>query len=434
MNPFHHFHLNLAKQSSRQSPLVARTPLKNRVVKQTDTTHATGAKAAKRLFSKNPLRPSRPLRDVKSALRVGFVPLTDCAPLVMARELGLFQKYGLRVALSRELGWATVRDKIIHGELDAAHALAAMPLAATLGLGSIPCDCLAALVLNLNGNAITLSNDLWKRGVRDGKTLREEIVRSRREKIYTFGAVFPFSSHRHLLRQWFAAHGVDSERDVRIVIVPPPQMAMNLKAGNLDGFCVGEPWNSVAVQSGAGWIAATSVELGAGHPEKVLMVRHDFAEKRGQEHVALIAALLEACEFCDAPENHDEVIATLARPEYIGVSEAALRHGIEGALNFGHGISRNVEDFCLFRRHAANEPSGDKAAWVFELVHSSGLCREPSTLNFAMGRKCFRSDIYAQAVRLRGDETESKPAGKRVPGFLRRAVKLSALLPAPVPS
>src|SRR5436190_6084016 len=163
-------------------------------------------------------------------LRLGFVPLADCAPLVMAHELGLFGKYGLKVALQRQLGWATVRDKIIHGELDAAHALAAMPLAATLGLGSIRCECITALVLNLHGNAITLSNDLRKRGVRDAETLRKEIIRSRREKMFTFGAVFPFSSHRHLLRQWLAASGIDPERDVRVAIVPPPQMVANLKA------------------------------------------------------------------------------------------------------------------------------------------------------------------------------------------------------------
>ena len=157
-------------------------------------------------------------------LRVGFVPLTDCAPLVMAQELGLFAKYGLSVTLSRELGWTTVRDKIIYGELHAAHALAAMPFAATLGLGSMKCDCLAGLVLNLNGNAITLSRDLWLRGVRDAKTLREEIDRGQGKKIYTFGVVFQFSSHNFLLRQWLAAGGIDPDRDVRIVIVPAPAM------------------------------------------------------------------------------------------------------------------------------------------------------------------------------------------------------------------
>jgi ABC-type nitrate/sulfonate/bicarbonate transport system substrate-binding protein len=176
----------------------------------------------------------------RPALRLGFVPLTDCAPLVMAHELGLFRKYGVRALLSRELGWATIRDKIIHGELDAAHAVAGMPVAATLGLKSVRCDCVTALVLNLHGNAITLSRDLWRAGVRDGATLCQEIRRARRKRPFTFGAVYSFSSHYYLLRNWLTASGVDPDRDARIVIVPPPQMVLNLKAGHLDGFCVGE--------------------------------------------------------------------------------------------------------------------------------------------------------------------------------------------------
>ena len=326
----------------------------------------------------------------------------------MAERLGLFKQFGLRVQLSRELGWATVRDKVVHGELEAAHAIAAMPLAATLGLGSVAVDCLTALVLNLNGNAITLSENLWRRGVRDGKTLREEITRSRHEKIYTFGVVFPFSSHRHLLRRWFAAHGLDADRDVRIVVVPPPQMVANLHAGHLDGFCAGEPWNSVAVQSGAGWIAATSSQLDSLHPEKVLMVRSDFAVKRSEEHVALVAALFEACEFCDQPENHAQIIETLARPEYIGVSASAQRHGITGEMDFGHDTERALPDFCIFHRDHANEPGGDKAAWVLELVRTSGLFKEAPAISFALGRKIFRADIFEQAVALR-PSTSTQP-------------------------
>lgn len=334
-------------------------------------------------------------------LRIGFVPLNDCAPLVMAQELGLYEKYGVRVALSRELGWATIRDKIVHRELDAAHALVAMPIAATLGLCSIPTDCVAALVFNLNGNAITLSNDLWNRGVRDGATLREEIKRARHEKIYTFGAVFPFSSHRHLLRRWLASHGIDADRDVRIVIVPPPQMTANLKAGHLDGFCVGEPWNSAAVQARAGWIASTSAEFDSGHPEKVLMARRDFAEKRNEEHVALIAALIEACEFCDAPENHEQIIRTLARPEYIGVSGNALRHGITGEMDLGREMRRMISGFCVFHRGNVNEPDSSKAAWALDLVRAGGFCKEPAALNFAFGRRVFRLDIFDAAAQLR---------------------------------
>jgi ABC-type nitrate/sulfonate/bicarbonate transport system substrate-binding protein len=340
-------------------------------------------------------------------LRLGFVPLTDCAPLVMALELGLFRKFGLHVQLSRELGWATVRDKIVHGELDAAHALAVMPLAATLGLGSIAVECLTALVLNLHGNAITLSNELWKHGVRDGHTLRQAIRASRREKVLTFGVVFPFSSHRHLLRKWLSAHGIDPERDVRMVVVPPPQMAANLKAGNLDGFCAGEPWNTVAVQARAGWIVAASAELDPGHPEKVLMVRRDFAANRDGEHLALVAALLEACKFCGQPENAAEIATTLARPEFVGVPAEILRRSLAGECDFGTDETRTVRDFFVFHRNDANEPSGEKAAWALQLVRASGLCAEPSDLNFALGRQVFRADLFDSAVKSISETTTS---------------------------
>ena len=338
-------------------------------------------------------------------LRVGFVPLSDCAPLVMAQELGLFKKQGLNVVLSRELGWASIRDKIIHGELEAAHAVAGMPVAATLGLGSIACDCLTALVLNLHGNGITLSNDLWKRGVRDGNSLREEIIRSRREKLFSFGVVYPFSSHNFLMRDWLMKAGIHPDRDVRIVVVPPPQMVANLRAGNLDGFCVGEPWNSVGVQSRVGTCVAASADLAPCHPEKVLMVRRDFAQKRNQEHLALAAALLEACEFCDAPDHREQIVATLAQSAYVNVPPSALRHGFNKEFDFGHGDVRCVQNFTVFHRHNANEPSEDKADWVLQQLRASGLCQDSSRLNRELGQRIFRADIFEQAVRLRGATT-----------------------------
>jgi ABC-type nitrate/sulfonate/bicarbonate transport system substrate-binding protein len=339
-------------------------------------------------------------------LRLGFVPLTDCAPLVMAQELGLFKKYGLRVALSRELGWATIRDKVIHGELDAAHAVAGMPVAATLGLNSVACDCLTALVLNLNGNAITLSADLWNRGVRDGAILRAEIARAHGEKTFTLGVVHSFSSHNYLLRNWLIAAGIQPDRDVRIVVVPPAQMVTNLKAGHLDGFCVGEPWNSLAVRAGEGCVVAVSAELDPLHPEKVLMVRREFAERREPEHLALIAALLEACAYCDASENHDAIISVLARPEFVNVPPDVLRCGLSGTFSFTRRESRSISDFCIFHRHDANEPSADKAGWVLRNLRTSGLCKESGLLNAALGRRIFRPDIFSAAQQL---QTSSKP-------------------------
>ncbi len=338
-------------------------------------------------------------------MRLGFVPLTDCAPLVMAQELGLFKKYGLRVALTRELGWATIRDKVIHGELDAAHAVAGMPVAATLGLNSIACDCLTALVLNLHGNAITLSTALWNRGIRDGQRLRAEIQRTRGEKVFTFGVVYSFSSHNYLLRNWLTAAGIQPDRDVRIVVVPPAQMVTNLKAGHLDGFCVGEPWNSLAVRAGEGCVVAVSAELDPLHPEKVLMVRREFAERREQEHLALIAALLEACAYCDQPENHREMIPILARPQYVNVSEEVLRYGLSGPFALTKKDARSISDFCIFHRHDANEPSADKAGWVMRNLRTSGLCKDATQLNSALGRRIFRADIFSQAQTLKPSPT-----------------------------
>ena len=333
-------------------------------------------------------------------LRVGFVPLNDCAPLAMARELGLFAKYGLAVELKRELGWATIRDKIIYGELDAAHALAPMPFAASLGLGSIPCDCVTGLVLSLQGNAITLSEDLWERGVRDAKTLREVIVKFRREKVFTFGVVFPFSSHNFLLRQWLAGAGIEPERDVRIVVVPPPQMLANLKAGNLDGYCAGEPWNSLAVQHGAGWCAATSAGLAPGHPEKVLLVRRRFAEERADEHLALIAALLEACAYCDEPGNAGHVIETLARPAYLNAPAVGWEQSMRGLFDFGHGRLEASPGFHIFHRHGANEPSADKADWVMRLMVKTGTITNRSFLQSAGAHQIFSPEIFHRAQQL----------------------------------
>jgi ABC-type nitrate/sulfonate/bicarbonate transport system substrate-binding protein len=318
----------------------------------------------------------------------------------MANELGLFLKYGLRVELRRELGWATIRDKVVYRELDAAHAVAGMPFAATLGLGSVPCDCLTALVLNQHGNAITLSDELWKRGVRNGATLRQEILRLGTGKTLTFGIVYPFSSHNFLLRAWLTDAGINPDRDVRIVVVPPPQMVSNLKAGHLDGFCVGEPWNSVAVQSAAGWCVAASAELAPGHPEKVLMTRRDFAEKHPSEHLALVAAVLEACAFCQAPANYSQIIDVLARPEYVGVPKKALEPGLRGELDFGRGNTRRVAEFNVFYAPDANEPSAEKAAWVFRHLRETGRIRNVATLNPSLGRRIFRADLFQQALRL----------------------------------
>jgi ABC-type nitrate/sulfonate/bicarbonate transport system substrate-binding protein len=329
------------------------------------------------------------------ALHLGFVALADCAPLIMARELGLFTKRGLNVVLHREVGWATIRDKILYGELHAAQAPAGLVVASSCGLGTVQVDCLTGLVLNLHGNAITLSQALWNRGVRDGRTLRQEIVASR--QLLTFGVVHPFSSHNVLLRHWLRAHGIDPEHDVRIVVVPPPQLHGNLKAGQLDGYCVGEPWNSMAVLARTGWCAAISAELAPGHPEKVLMVTSAFAERSEEQHLALIAALAEACRFCERPENRERIMETLAQPRNVGAPMQALRMSLGSTFDFGNGRVEKVSNFHVFAQGNANEPTAAQGQWVLNGIKECGLADDESLPKERIA-EWFRADVYRRAV------------------------------------
>ena len=336
-------------------------------------------------------------RGKEHAIRIGFVGLTDCAPLVMARELGLFEKHGLVVELSREIGWATIREKVIHRELDAAHAPAGMLFAAAAGLGGTSADCVTGIVLNLHGNAITLSQRLWNAGVLDGGTLRDFV--RRRSRPVTFGTVYQWSSHSVLLRLWLKAHGFDVEKDARVVVVPPSQMVAHLRAGHLDGFCAGEPWNSLAVMSRAGWVVARSAELAPLHPEKVLMVRGDFAERSDEQHTAIIAALIEAARYCDDPANRETVAETLARPGCVGANADAIQQSMRGVYDYGNGRVEPCQGFNIFARENASEPDERKAVWVAQSLISSGLAAA-GQLPIELSTKCFRPDIFARAAAL----------------------------------
>lgn len=316
----------------------------------------------------------------------------------MAQELGLFAKYGVAVELRREVGWATIRDKIIYGELEAAHAPAGVVIAANCGLGSIQSACLAGMVLNLQGNAITLSESLWRRGVRDGHSLRETIRGDSHR--YAFGVVHNYSTHSGMLRIWLRSHGIDPECDVQIVVVPPPQVHANLRAGHLDGYCVGEPWNSLAVLSKTGWCVTTSMDFAPRHPEKVLMVRKDFATNSKPDHLAVIAALIEACAFCEKPENRERLIETLAQSKYVGAPIQALRMGMGGTFDYGHDRIEKQSRFHIFSAENANEPTLEKANWVIDNLLASGLVEDPTLIPRERAEEWFRADIYQQALEL----------------------------------
>jgi ABC-type nitrate/sulfonate/bicarbonate transport system substrate-binding protein len=329
-------------------------------------------------------------------LRVGFLALTDAAPLIVAQRHGFFARHGLQVTLEREVGWVTIREKIIYGELDAAQAPAPMLWSAQLGLGCAPSAVLTGLVFNLHGNALTLSNQLYAEGVRDAATLRD-VARSRRgESRLTLGVVFPFSSHHLHLRQWLTAAGIRPDHDVRIAVVPPAQMFRNLQAGTIDGYCAGEPWNSIAVRAGAGWCPAWSAAHSPGHVEKVLMVTDRFARERAAEHAALIAALAEAAEWCDAPHHREEWAALLGEAAFLNLPARVISPALLGHFDCGHGRVEDVPDFLVFHRGEANAPTAEKALALQHELVAAGMLHPP--LDPELPRRLFREDLYRDAV------------------------------------
>jgi len=336
-------------------------------------------------------------RPAPRGLRLGFVALSDAAPLVAARELGLFGRHGLVVELRREVGWATVRDKVIYGELDAAQAPAPLLWSAQLGLGGPAGAVLTALVLNRHGNALTLSTRLRPGGVGAVPDFRAAALRRRGERRLTLGVVHPFSSHHLLLRQWLTAAGLEPERDVRIVVVPPAQMYRNLAAGTLDGYCAGEPWGTVAVRAGEGWCPAWSARLAPAHLEKVLMVRASFAEGRSAEHLALVAALHEACAWCDVPANRPQLARWLAGANYLALPVEAILPALTGRFDCGQGVVEAVPDFHIFSRGGANLPSPEAAAALQAELVAAGLIPRTAVSPDLPGR-LFRPDLYRAAL------------------------------------
>ncbi len=327
-----------------------------------------------------------------------MLALTDAAPFIAAQELGLFARRHLHVELHREIGWATIRDKIIYGELDAAHAPAPMLWSIQLGLGCPPCPVLTALVTSVNGNALTLSRALWDAGVRDGATLHAHARQHRARQPLTFGVVFPFSSHHLLLRDWLQAAGFEPERDVRIVVVPPAQMFRNLNAGTLDGFCAGEPWNSVAVREGAGWCPTWSAIWRPGHVEKILLVTTQFAESRPAEHAALVRALSEAAAWCDDQSNRPRLVAMLADARYLNLPAAVIAPTLQGQFDCGHGRIEPAPDFHVFHRDGATVPALAKAQALQAALTSAGLLPGGVDPILQLPRRLFREDLHREIL------------------------------------
>jgi len=276
----------------------------------------------------------------KTEVNVGFIPLTDCASVVIASVLGFDKKYGIKINVSKEASWAGVRDKLINGELDAAHVLYGLIYGVHLGIGGPKKDMSVLMCLNQNGQAITLSNQLKEKGVTDGKSLKRLIDTDKRE--YTFAQTFPTGTHAMWLYYWLAAQGINPMQDVKTIVVPPPQMVANMRVGNMDGYCVGEPWGARAIFDNIGFTVATTQEIWMDHPEKVLGCSAEFVKKYPNTARALIMAVLDAARFIDNVKNRPQVAKLICGKSYVNAPEDVIVQRFMG--NYDNGIGKRWKD------------------------------------------------------------------------------------------
>lgn len=366
-------------------------------------------------------------------IEAGFIPLFDSAVLVVARELGFASREGVNLSLHRETSWANIRDRIAIGHFDVAHMLGPMPLAFNLRLAPLSADTIVPFALSLGGNCVTVSNAVWA-GMADhgaeadadpsrtGEALRKLIAtrNAKGEPKLRLAVTHPHSGHKYELSYWLAACGIDPLADVDIVIVPPPFMPDTLAAGHVDGYCVGEPWNSLSVVRGTGRIVTAKARIWRNSPEKVLGVRKSFAEARPEALAALLRALHHAARWCQAPENRTALADLMAQRAFLGVPAELQMPALSGRLDLGAGIIRTIDDFFLPFDKAANFPWKSHALWFYTQMVRWGQVAHTAE-NSRTAHETYRPDLYRAAL---------KPLGVALPAA---NAKVEGALTAPTP-
>ena len=351
----------------------------------------------------------------ETRLRIGFIPLCDAAALLVAVDKGFAAAEGLDIELLREVSWANVRDKLNIGLFDAAHLLAPVAIASSLGLGHIKVPIVAPFGLGVNGNAITVSPGLHAEMIEaaDGDVLDPlvtaralaRIVAERKRtgaEPLTLGMTFPFSTHNYQLRFWMAAAGIDPDDDVRLVVLPPPYMVESLTSGQVDAFCVGAPWNSVAVDLGVGCILHFSSEILAHAAEKVLALRAHWADENPDTVAKLVRALDRSAAFIEDPANRGEVAALLAAPHRVGVAAEVIERTLEGRLKVApDGSTRTDKRYLLIGHNGAARPAPVQAAWLYAQMARWGQAPLSAEL-LAAAKGVFRPDLFDAAVQSKG--------------------------------
>ncbi len=329
-------------------------------------------------------------------VRVGFIPLTDCASVVVAAVMGFDEKYGIKIVLSKEVSWAAVRNKLINGELDASHVLYGLIYGLQLGIGGPKTDMSVLMTLNNNGQAITLSNQLKDKSVTTGEALKKLLDAEKRD--YTFAHTFLTGTHAMWLYYWLASYGINPLSDAKTFTVPPPQMVATMHIRHMDGYCVGEPWNAHAIADKIGFTAITTQDIWKDHPEKVLGCTAEFVHKNPNTARALIMAVLEASKYIDTLSNRPKVTQLIAEKSYVNTAEDVIEQRFMG--NYEDGLGKKWKDpnsMKFYNDGAVNFPYLSDGMWFLTQHKRWGLLKEdPDYL--AVAKKINQIDLYKQAA------------------------------------
>jgi nitrate/nitrite transport system substrate-binding protein len=333
----------------------------------------------------------------KKEVNIGFIPLTDCSSVVMAAVMEFDKKYGIRIVPSKEASWAAVRDKLVNGELDAAHVLYGLIYGVQMGVGGPKKDMAVLMSINHNGQAITLSKKLHEKGVQDGAGLAALMAKEKRE--YVFAQTFPTGTHAMWLYYWLAAHGIHPFSDAKAIVVPPPQMVANMRVGNMDGFCVGEPWNNRAIVDGIGFTANTSQDIWQDHPEKTLGTTAEFVQKNPNTARAMTAAIIDAGRWIDASlSNRRKTAETVADKSYVNTDKDVILARMLG--RYDNGIGRSWDDpnaMKFYNDGHVSYPYLSDGMWFLTQHRRWGLLKEDVDY-LAVAKKVNRLDVYAAAA------------------------------------
>jgi nitrate/nitrite transport system substrate-binding protein len=333
-------------------------------------------------------------------IKLGIIALTDCSPIVIAHEKGLFKKHGINSTVSKGASWASIRDSLSTGDLQATHMLLGMPIASTMGLlGSPRKPMVIPWILNRNGQAITLKADLKGKVQEDPRALKASVDAAKgKGEPLAFAMTFPPGTHAMWVRYWLGAGGIHPDKDVALITIPPPQMVANMKVGKMDGFCVGEPWNARAIADGIGFTAITTQDLWKDHPEKVCAFTAEFADRNPRTVKAVLKALHEASAWLDKLENRSEQAEIVSRPTYINCPKEIILGRLQGHYDFGDGRKKECPNYMTYSVRNCNYPQAKYAVWWLTQFRRWGMVE--GTPDYAgVARQVMRGDLYEEAMK-----------------------------------